>query len=77
MVESPEQIVEGLESGEYMEDDFVNVADTTYRICAPSNDKISSAIIWTKSGKDDKPDWTKVVSIFYYFIEVHYFKISS
>jgi hypothetical protein len=74
MVESQQQIAVALAKGEYKEDDLVNVADSTYRICAPSdsNKKCSSVILWTKSGKDDKPDWSKVVSSFCHFNNLQY-----
>lgn len=74
MVESQQQIAVALAKGEYKEDDLVNVADSTYRICAPSdsNKKCSYVILWTKSGKDDKPDWSKVVSSFCHFNNLQY-----
>jgi len=67
MVESTQQIAAGIHYGGFEEGDFVNVADKTYRICAPSesNKAPSSVILWTKSTKDDKkPEWSKVVCIF-------------
>jgi hypothetical protein len=74
MVESEEQIAHGIESGQFKSNDFVNVANETYRICAPtiSNKNISSVILWTKSSKDDKPDWSKVVCILRHFNKIHY-----
>lgn len=69
MVESMQQIVEGIKSGGYKEEDFVNIADKTYRICAPtdSNKKTSSCILWTKSSEHSKPEWSRVVCIFCHF----------
>ena len=78
MVESPDQIAYGIASGGYEADDFVNVANTTYRICAPtgSNKSCSSIILWTKSAKDDdKPEWSKVVSNYVNLYNVYYFNI--
>jgi hypothetical protein len=74
MVESEEQIAHGIESGQFKSNDFVNVANETYRICAPtiSNKKISSVILWTKSSKDDEPDWSKVVCILCHSNKIHY-----
>jgi hypothetical protein len=77
MVESSEQIADGIASGGYKEGDFVNVADSTYRICAPTDDNKtpSSVILWTKSAEDDKPEWSKVVCIFCLFNNVLYLNI--
>lgn len=67
MVESPKQIAESIRRGEFKEDHFVDISHMTHRICAPSdsNKTAMSAILWTKSDKDDdKPDWSKVVRTF-------------
>jgi hypothetical protein len=79
MVESPQQIIDGIESGGFKENDFVNIFDATYRICAPtaSVKEMSSAILWTKLGKNDEPEWSKVVSIFCHFNMRQSFNIFS
>ena len=74
MVESQDQIAEGIQSGGFEENDFVNVANMTFRICAPSNTNknTSSAILWTKSHNNDKLEWSKVVHIYLHFIVLPY-----
>jgi hypothetical protein len=65
MVESVEHGIEGVACGAFRSDEFINVSNKTYRICAPVGArKMQACIFWTKSSSADiSPSWAKVVSI--------------
>jgi hypothetical protein len=72
MLESDQQVTDGLQSKAFEKDEYVRVDQTMNRLCAPtgnsSNKRMKSFILWTKdSPADNEPTWDKVVSLFIFF----------
>jgi hypothetical protein len=64
MVETRQQLLAGIKSGAFQENDAVCISSTCYRICAPTTtENTISCVLWTKDNNlDNSPTQEKVVS---------------
>lgn len=65
MVETLQQVIDGVEHKAFTNEGYICIKDNTYRICAPTphDTQMRACIFWTKTSPEDtSPTWDKVVS---------------